>query len=56
MDDVTVGCKPLSIDLAKGGEFYTVVHNPSSLAFQELVRIELPNEFFEAEVYDATNQ
>lgn len=56
MTDVAVGCKPLALELGQGDEFYTVVHNPSATSFQDLVKIELPNDFFSAEVYDPASQ
>jgi hypothetical protein len=56
MIDVAVGCKPLALEMGQGDEFYTVVHNPSARSFQDLVRIELPNDFFQAEVYNASSQ
>ena len=54
--DVVVGCKPLALELGAGGEFFTVVHNPSSAAHQDQVRIELPADTFAAEVYDVDSK
>lgn len=48
MTDVAVGCKPLALELGQGDEFHAIVHNPSASTYQDLIKIELPNDFFSA--------
>lgn len=54
--DVAVGCKPLALEMGRGDEFYAVVHNPSATAYQDTVKIDLPNDKFIAQVYDTKYQ
>lgn len=51
-NDTSRDCMPISMDLSKNGSFHVAVHNPSSATFEDLVRVQVENPNFQAQVFD----